>query len=972
MEPAVLLSRLDGLVEDDRFARALARALVGRDDADDVAQEAWLRTLSRPETIPSAPRRWLSVVVNRLASNLRRTTKRRLAREAAVARSEAVSAADRFSSRNELHRRLAAAVLALEPTYADAIVLRYVDGLPPRAIAARLAIPVATVKTRLKRALARLRARLDADVEGGRSSWMRALLPFAETIMTVKAKLSVAGVVAAIVFGAYGALKAAEAPRSLTTTDAIAAPGGADSLRKEETPQLPEIRSAPVARASFVESAPTATPSRAFSVLVDVVFEDDGAPVVDAPTWNSLEGQSGAVRRTDASGRAVFPAAGARLFCPMSPFGAGSPTPVNPGADTTITLRVLRGVHVVGLVVDAEDRPIANAAVHAEASSARRDAPVAFTDASGAFDLRGLRLETRLYAIAAGCAASDSVAASAALVVDDAVRVTLRCAEKGWFVRGSVVDRRGAPIRDADLQINFGARRTRSKGLSGEALDAPWPSARSDADGRFVCGPSAPRTGLLEVRAEGFARSTSPIEIVAGRDTEAIVTLDRGGVVSGVVRDGAGAPLNGVMIEVIGEQWMPDTIQSDAEGAFRFEHVAPGARKLVARRSPIDVVATELAVEEGGAVQWDPRFAPRASLAGRLVDDAGAPLAAWVIGASLRSRNENLPRGVGFHADAVTDDGGRFRFDDLGEGRFALDARPKDAPPGPGQSIADDAHADDQERDYVVNRAKTPSAWIVGRVVDDAGAPLPGATVSGFGRWVKTDSPQGAFRLGPFAPRTGPLTVEHPRLPGRRIDVAISRSDETVDCGEIRLEKGGALRIDVTAPEDAPRAAPSDLTPRPLAAVSIFDKAGVFIQNFWIDRAGKTVNLPVGSYVVRSCDMTDGPKYAAVSVSARVARDAESRVEVKLTPGVLRTLSFRPPPDANAEELRVVIGNSDGGRSFEGALRRTGVVFTLTLRLATGPHTVHAALPCGAKLDGAFDVAVGAGDQAEPLIFELR
>src|SRR5262249_20820531 len=50
--------------------------------------------------------------------------------------------------------------------------------LPPRAVARQLGIPVETVRTRLKRAMAQLRARLDRHEGGGRAAWCALLLPF--------------------------------------------------------------------------------------------------------------------------------------------------------------------------------------------------------------------------------------------------------------------------------------------------------------------------------------------------------------------------------------------------------------------------------------------------------------------------------------------------------------------------------------------------------------------------------------------------------------------------------------------------------------------------------------------------------------------------------------------------------------------------------------------------------------------------
>ena len=55
---------------------------------------------------------------------------------------------------------MVAAVLALAEPYRSAVLLRYYEELPPRAIARRLGVPVETVRTRVKRGVELIRMRL--------------------------------------------------------------------------------------------------------------------------------------------------------------------------------------------------------------------------------------------------------------------------------------------------------------------------------------------------------------------------------------------------------------------------------------------------------------------------------------------------------------------------------------------------------------------------------------------------------------------------------------------------------------------------------------------------------------------------------------------------------------------------------------------------------------------------------------------
>jgi RNA polymerase sigma factor (sigma-70 family) len=160
------------------FLRNLARSLVyDENEADDLVQGTYLAALEGS----SGPRRelrgWLAGITRNLARMTWRGESRRRRREHAAARPDGtVSAAD-TAARMEEQERLVGVVARLEEPYRTAVVLRYLDGLPPREIATRLDVPVRTVETRLRRALEKLRARLDESYRGDRRRWMAAFLP---------------------------------------------------------------------------------------------------------------------------------------------------------------------------------------------------------------------------------------------------------------------------------------------------------------------------------------------------------------------------------------------------------------------------------------------------------------------------------------------------------------------------------------------------------------------------------------------------------------------------------------------------------------------------------------------------------------------------------------------------------------------------------------------------------------------------
>ncbi len=169
---------LEELLAGTRWLRGLAGALVSDPSAaDDVAQEAWLVALSRPAAARE-PRAWLAGVVKRLAWRQARSTERARRREATVARAEGVPSTEALVERSELQEHLSAAVRALDEPYRTTVLLHYSEGLSLEEIARTQGVPASTMRTRLARALERLRQRLDRT-HGDRATWLAALAPLA-------------------------------------------------------------------------------------------------------------------------------------------------------------------------------------------------------------------------------------------------------------------------------------------------------------------------------------------------------------------------------------------------------------------------------------------------------------------------------------------------------------------------------------------------------------------------------------------------------------------------------------------------------------------------------------------------------------------------------------------------------------------------------------------------------------------------
>ena len=169
---------IDRLLRHSDWLQSLARRLA-RDEAaaEDLVQEAWVAALRHPPKPGASVRAWLTTVGRRL---VRRQAWRRVEpRELEQLEQDGadVRPAEDVVARIEQERRLAGLVLALEEPYREVVLQRYYRGRTAAQIAHDQGVPAATVRTRLRRALALLRERLDGTHGGDGRSWLLALAP---------------------------------------------------------------------------------------------------------------------------------------------------------------------------------------------------------------------------------------------------------------------------------------------------------------------------------------------------------------------------------------------------------------------------------------------------------------------------------------------------------------------------------------------------------------------------------------------------------------------------------------------------------------------------------------------------------------------------------------------------------------------------------------------------------------------------
>ncbi|MHC4953718.1 MAG: sigma-70 family RNA polymerase sigma factor [Planctomycetota bacterium] len=213
-----------------RSLRAIARALLRHEpDVDDVLQDTWLAALrARPETDRPLGG-WLATVTRNFALMRLRGLHRQRTHESRH-RTRAPEHPPEVVERFEMQRLVADAIADLDEPYRTTILLRYFENLTPTEIARRTDVPPGTVRSRLKRGLDQLRARLVKEHGGDRRACLIAIAGVVGLAKAgtgpVLAKVAVAAAIVAVVgFGVwYGRVERQNAepvPRAATVANRI-------------------------------------------------------------------------------------------------------------------------------------------------------------------------------------------------------------------------------------------------------------------------------------------------------------------------------------------------------------------------------------------------------------------------------------------------------------------------------------------------------------------------------------------------------------------------------------------------------------------------------------------------------------------------------------------------------------------------------------------------------------------------------
>ncbi len=238
-----------------------------------------------------------------------------------------------------------------------------------------------------------------------------------------------------------------------------------------------------------------------------------------------------------------------------------------------------------GIVVSADDKPVARATVTIAAGGWSQHSPVRFdvvSDEEGKFELPDLAPGSlRIQVRASGYGITTK---TATLPANEPVRIVM---QPSGVLYGIVMNAEGLPVPDAELRVNTRDSVTFSSGMG---------LGKSGADGKYRIENAAPGLiGTLELRHPKYGTMNSAIErwilplkpINSKEPLEFNITLPAGAAVHGVTVDAQG---NAVVADVTlmrqHAQYRTLSpfryVRSDASGRFEFPHVPNGSYALEA------------------------------------------------------------------------------------------------------------------------------------------------------------------------------------------------------------------------------------------------------------------------------------------------------------------------------------------------------------------------------------------------------
>lgn len=873
------------------WVRRLARGLLDdAGDADDLAQEAWIVLQRQPAGAVADLRAWLAGVVRTIARRTRERDRSRLASLRAETRERLAPSTAEVLETESVRRAVVDAVLGLDDPYRSTLLLHYYEELAPHEIARRLGVPGSTVRARLQRGLARVRAKLgERDPRGDARASLLALAggsaspsaALGKGVLVMQAtKLTVAAAVCALI--AFGVWHWTDGRTGPAVGDALVSSAGSDGHGENESSleRLPAVAGGVEASRSSAASAPAKVADGLWHLRIarsigsvggTVVRNDDGAPV-----------QGAVVHLTTDVGYVAHRAELAEDRVPI---------------ERTV-LTDARGAFEV------DDVPTGS--YRLDISAAPDLAAEQVVDAT----TNGRRVLVRLLPASER---RNRIASLVARVVDDAgSRVPGVEVRFAWSnVRGAQGDR--VLTTDARGEVVFTGDQFVEGRLDGTTIDR---IARVDVQ----AGSDSVHNGWFR---DPERDSRGPVyELV----------LSPPATLTGVVRDGAGLQVEAWWRGPTSRGARPSSAAKAIcapDGSFAFERLAPGlhlitveaTRPLLRADLPyLDLLSRSgppfpryVRLEAGKSLAVELALVPAADVDGRAVDDAGAPVA----GATVRAwiQRSQSPAGPLHHGETRWVTNHRDRFADWpamerietrtdAEGRYVLHGLSAAEPwaleiqmPGLTRSVVDRLTLRDGETTRLEHRMRAAgalqvSAWrwaVIG--VYPEGGDRPAAIV------VAPDAPATSITI------TGLATGRH------RLRSLHWVEDVSTDLGVVEIRAGETSCVDVRDRAPHVRSVRIECGGSPVfgASVCVVSPADQFLE---------ATSDADGRFVLRYPFPATEP--GAIEIHAQVGVDTvRTRVEVA------GLLDGTPGPDVvvSLPETAVTVEVRDAdGRPIEGTV----------------------------------------------------
>jgi len=498
-------------------------------------------------------------------------------------------------------------------------------------------------------------------------------------------------------------------------------------------------------------------------------------------------------------------------------------------------------------------------------------------------------------------------------------------------IEGVVTDAAtGKPIEDADLALCKPGARGESRRYKGGFDDGPESlldeadifTASTDEQGVFEIKASVPQLTVLVVEADGYLDETVDLE---GRDLSSplAIQLKQGAVLAGRVITSEGLPIADAEVECTREEtgkfdndYDSHSTETDEDGCFRFGGLGRGEYTLEAdhdefistRKDPIELAenqvidTVDIVLNRGGRIS------------GTVIGPTGEPVPEATVTffpkpeGTDEEREEPYAR---YHrsydsaSTAQTDADGHYKSDPLTPGTYRLNAYanllicldPQELTVAEGTVL--------DEITFVLE----PGSGLSGTVLDESGAPVPGAHVVGESRETWNENHAGVQEDGTFTV-TGFAAGDKVYLRARAEGYARYGESHTAPAHDIRITLDPALMLTGRVVDKK--------TQEPVELFSITE--GEWVGRFESYREGDIEHHPDGRFTVELASMFGPDDDSAIQIVAEgyapgVVKDVEveegqepAELLIELVEGTTLMLTTiangQPVADAEVESAR--------------------------------------------------------------------